>query len=100
MEQDLEKLHVITAKFQKRDIYNLDETALFWKKSPERSLATMSAPGLKIQKNRVTITVCGNADGSDKVSWYPLDMSEANVYFYRSHSGLLGSTRTLGASSS
>jgi hypothetical protein len=87
MEQDLEKLRVIRAKFRKRDIYNLDETALFWKKSPERLLSTMSAPGLKVQKNRVTIAVCGNADGSDKVSWYSLHMSQANVYFYRSRSG-------------
>ncbi len=86
MEQDLEKLRVITAMFRKRDIYNLDETALFWKKSPERLLSTLSAPGLKVHKNRVNIAVCGNADGSDKVSWCSLHMSQANVYLYTFHS--------------
>jgi hypothetical protein len=61
------KLCKITALYKKRDTYNIDETALFWKKTTEQSLATTSAPGLKVQKSRVTLAVCGNADGSDKV---------------------------------
>jgi hypothetical protein len=72
MEQELKNLRAITAEYRMRDIYNLDQTALFWKRTPERSLATISAPGLKVQKGKVTIAVSWNADGSDKVrkNWY------------------------------
>jgi hypothetical protein len=60
-------IHEVTDTYNPRDVYNVDETALFWKRSPERSLATSQEPGLKMLKSRVTIAVCGNADGSDKV---------------------------------
>jgi hypothetical protein len=83
MEQELVKLRSICARYKKRDTYNIDETALFWKKTPERSLATHSAPGLKVQKSRVTIAVCGNADGSDKVKKATSMLSRANVQYIR-----------------
>jgi hypothetical protein len=35
MERELEKLRVITAKYPKRDIFNLDETALFMEEEPQ-----------------------------------------------------------------
>ncbi len=44
-----------------------DETALFWKMTPERTLATEAAPGVKVEKARVTLAICSNATGSDKV---------------------------------
>jgi hypothetical protein len=68
MEDELKAIREITRQYSPRDTYNADETALFCRRSPMRSLATASEPGQKVQKSRITIAVCGNADGSDKVS--------------------------------
>lgn len=49
------------------DIYNCDETALFYKLLPNQSLSVNSKQsGHKRSKERVTVLLCCNADGSDK----------------------------------
>ncbi|XP_036338616.1 jerky protein homolog-like [Rhagoletis pomonella] len=51
-------------------IYNADETALFWKKLPDKTLALRTektAPGRKIGKERITLLVCCNASGEHKL---------------------------------
>jgi hypothetical protein len=67
MDDELRAIRKVIGKYHPRDVYSLDETALFCTRSPKRSLATSSKPGLKVLKSRVTIAVCGEADGSDKV---------------------------------
>jgi hypothetical protein len=67
MKEELWALRATTRQYSPRDTYNADETALFWRRSPERSLATTSKPGQKFQKSCVTLMVCKNAHGSDKV---------------------------------
>lgn len=50
-------------------VYNADETALYWRCTPKRTLATEDeeAPtGLKASKDRVTILGCSNAAGTHK----------------------------------
>lgn len=47
-------------------VFNADETGLFWKKMPTRTYIAKTekqAPGFKVAKDRVTITVCSNAAG-------------------------------------
>jgi hypothetical protein len=83
MEQELVKLRSICAQYKKCDTYNINKTALFWKKTPERSLAIYSAPRLKVHKSKVTIAMCGNADGSDKVKKATSILSRANVEYIR-----------------
>lgn len=51
-------------------IYNADESALYWKMLPEKTLVRSqekTAPGRKISKERVTFLACCNADGSQKL---------------------------------
>jgi hypothetical protein len=51
-----------------RDIYNTDETGLFYNVLPERTLALKgeSCNGGKNSKDRLTVLLCVNSDGSDK----------------------------------
>ena len=52
--------------FKPEQIFNMDETWLFWKKIPSRTFLMkdeMKAPGFKAQKDRVTLIMCGNAAG-------------------------------------
>ncbi|XP_071497487.1 tigger transposable element-derived protein 4-like [Diadema antillarum] len=63
------KLSDILHRYEAKDIYNCDETGLFWKMLPEKSLGFVgtSYHGSKQQKNRITVLVCANMDGSDKI---------------------------------
>ena len=47
-------------------IFNADESALFWKKMPSRTFISKEeskAPGFKAAKDRLTLLFCGNAAG-------------------------------------
>ena len=51
-------------------IYNCDETDLYWKALPSKTLASRNevrAPGYKVSKERVTILACANATGDHKL---------------------------------
>ncbi|XP_050338865.1 jerky protein homolog-like [Bactrocera neohumeralis] len=51
-------------------VYNADETGLNWKALPSRSLASHrenAAPGHKVSKDRVTVMVCANANGTHRL---------------------------------
>ena len=51
-------------------VYNADETALYWKAVPRKTLVAafeQSAPGRKESKQRVSILLCCNATGSHKL---------------------------------
>ncbi|XP_022895244.1 CENP-B homolog protein 2-like [Olea europaea var. sylvestris] len=46
----------------------MDETGLFYRLEADHSLATKQIKGCKKDKERITVVVCCNVDGSDKVS--------------------------------
>ncbi|XP_050526828.1 jerky protein homolog-like [Daktulosphaira vitifoliae] len=51
-------------------VYNADESGLFWKMLPSKTLAAQSeksAPGHKSSKERLTIMTCSNATGTHKI---------------------------------
>lgn len=71
LQQQLIAVQAIASQFHPSDIYNCDETGLFWKATPDRSLATQNFSGTKKLKNRITAHFCCNADGSDKLPiWF------------------------------
>nr|XP_057933526.1 tigger transposable element-derived protein 4-like [Doryrhamphus excisus] len=66
-----ERLAKVLSDYNPRDIYNADETALFFKFTPNDTNAT---PGESDQKDRVTLMVAANMDGSDKVPLFLIGM--------------------------
>ena len=55
---------------QPEQLYNADETALYWRMMPNKTLAGASetaAPGHKKVKDRVSLLACSNATGSHKL---------------------------------
>jgi hypothetical protein len=54
-------------QFHPQDVYNMDETALYYKAVPRSSICMKKAPALKLNKARVTMIVGANSDGSDKL---------------------------------
>ena len=53
--------------YNPNDIYNMDETGLFYRLQPNSTLATGPISGKKKQKDRITVTLCTNATGTDKL---------------------------------
>jgi hypothetical protein len=53
----------------------MDETGLFYHMQADNSLATKQLEGRKQNKERITITICCNADGSDKLPLWIIDKS-------------------------
>jgi hypothetical protein len=54
----------------REQVYNCDETGLNWKALPQKTLASLSetsAPGFKVQKDRITLMVCENATGNHRL---------------------------------
>lgn len=59
----------ITARYEPRNIFNADETALFWQMLPNRTLACRGdkSHGSKVNKARVSVLLATNLDGSKKL---------------------------------
>ena len=53
--------------YNPNDIYNIDETGLFYKLKPTSTLATGPVKGEKRSKERITVALCCNATGTDKI---------------------------------
>ncbi|KFD63340.1 hypothetical protein M514_07271 [Trichuris suis] len=68
--QDEMKSYLEQQGYKDEFIYNADETGLYWKSLPRRSLASRAedaAPGHKVSKERVTIMICANASGTHRI---------------------------------
>jgi hypothetical protein len=63
-----ERLPKLLEGYEARDIYNADETGLFFKCLPDQMLALKgeTCHGGKRAKERLTVLLCTNSDGSDK----------------------------------
>jgi hypothetical protein len=62
-----EQIKSITSQYQLSDIFNADETGLFWKLEPSRVLSTGPVAGRKKSKERITIMLTCNANGTEKL---------------------------------
>jgi hypothetical protein len=62
------KSAIFNAGYEPRDVYNANETGLFFNVLPDRTLAYKgeSCHGGKHSKDRLTVLLCVNSDGSDK----------------------------------
>lgn len=61
------QIQSIIANYSPDDVFNFDESALFYRLPPNKTLATIQLRGRKKVKARVTIALCSNASGSEKM---------------------------------
>ncbi|GIY27407.1 hypothetical protein CDAR_52471 [Caerostris darwini] len=70
-----------------QQVFNCDETGLFWKKMPKRTYITAEEkmmPGHKPMKDRLTLALCANASGDCKIKPLLVYHSE-NPRAFKSH---------------
>jgi hypothetical protein len=67
IEEALNQLKDRIKDYNRSDIYNMDETALFYNLAPDTTIARQQIEGSKKDKTRITIALTCNADGTDKL---------------------------------
>jgi hypothetical protein len=65
--KQMEAIRLECQAYAPQDIYNMDETGNCWKMLPNRTLATESSSGSKKAKDRITLALTTNGDGSHKL---------------------------------
>ena len=74
-------LQEIAGEYAEEDIYNMDETGLFWKMMPSRGLSLQSLPGLKKDKTRITLVFCVNATRLDRFPVWIIGKHELHMLY-------------------
>ena len=69
------KLQEELAAYNPDDIFNCDETALFFRMLPNQTLATKAVRGQKMDKERVTVLLGCNATGTEKLKPFVIGKS-------------------------
>ncbi len=63
----LSDIRAVVDAYTKKDVFNMDETGLCWRLQADNSLATHQLEGRKINKERITLVICANSNGSEKI---------------------------------
>ncbi|KAG0439476.1 Tigger transposable element-derived protein 6 [Dictyocoela muelleri] len=65
---DISDIKKEIALYDQNDVFNFDETCLFYRMEPDKTLATKKVNGRKKSKERITIGLCVNSTGSEKIT--------------------------------
>jgi hypothetical protein len=63
-----ESLKAVIEEYSLNDVYNFDETGLFFKLGPSSTLATGPVCGKNLSKERITVGLAANATGTHKLT--------------------------------
>jgi hypothetical protein len=70
-EEEMKGLQTVAGIYKEEDIYNIDESALFWRMMLSRGLLSQPCAGLKKDKSRISMAFCTNATGTDRLPiWF------------------------------
>lgn len=78
-------------QYAPRDVFNFDETGLFYQMAPDKTIATRQIEGSRRSKTRITVALACNSDGSTKLPPLFIGHSKRPQAFQRkpaSHYGL------------
>jgi hypothetical protein len=79
------RLQRIIREYSSDNIYNADETGLFWAATPTWTIATKAQKGIKEVKARITILPCVNASGTDRLPLWVIGKSKSPRAFGRNN---------------
>ncbi|WBW74308.1 ARS-binding protein [Schizosaccharomyces osmophilus] len=73
---DVVRIHELKNRYAVRDIYNMDEISFFWKLTPKRIIRKNNVAGVERNKAFVTVTICCNADGTERLPLWIIGYSK------------------------
>jgi hypothetical protein len=78
----LSDIRAVVDAYAKKDVFNMDEIGLYWRLQADNSLATHQVEGRKINKECITLVICVNSDGSEKIPLTIID-KHLNPYCFK-----------------
>lgn len=63
----LPAIKAVLAQYEPHNIFNMDETGLFYSMAPDKTIAMRQIEGAKKCKSRITVALTCNADGSERL---------------------------------
>ena len=60
-------LQDVIKRYDPCDVFNMDETGLFYRMPADKTISRNAIPGLKKEKSRITVAFAVNADGSERL---------------------------------
>jgi hypothetical protein len=71
VEVEMRSIRTLCGEYQEEDIYNMDETGLYWRSTFSTGLSSEPTPGRKKDKSRISVVLCTNCTGTDRVPpWF------------------------------
>ena len=61
------KLRAVIATYAPEDVFNFDETGLYYRALPSKALNVVQSKGMKKEKDRVTLGLCANLFGKERL---------------------------------
>ena len=65
-EEEMEAIQILCNEYKEEDIYNMDETGLFWRQAPSSGLTSEVRPGVKKDKTQISVVCCVNFTGTHR----------------------------------
>lgn len=87
---DLEAIQQVISSYESEDIYNVDETGLFWRQSPSTTLSKQPISGVKREKQRLSLVPCVNATGTHKLQLWVIGKAKNPRPFGRNNRNITG----------
>jgi len=75
-EIEMRAIQTLCGEYEEADIFNMDETGLFWKQAPSKGLSTTNRPGVKKDKSRISIICCTNFTGTERMPLWLIGKSQ------------------------
>lgn len=86
----LPQLRTKIALFDPDNVYNMDESGLFYAKAPSSTVARKPVEGLKVDKRRITLAFAADATGSHKLPVFFIGKSKCPRCFNKKTAAALG----------
>ena len=90
LQQELPAIKHLIQQFSPEDVFNADETALFYCNPPVKTIASRSVSGIKRNKTRFTILLACNSTGSEKLEPFFIGKAKQPRPFKKSSAAQLG----------
>lgn len=66
VQEHMEELRQLASHYDAEDIYNVDQTGLYWRRLASSGLSSTVRGGAKLDKRRISAGLCCNATGTDR----------------------------------
>jgi hypothetical protein len=70
-EEEMRAVRTLCGEYPEENVYNMDETGLYWRSTISAGLSTQAMPGRKKERSRISVVLCTNSTGTNRLPlWF------------------------------